>query len=267
MFSELLRFLIVALLLLVLGFDSPVVAVTALLVGAVTLNWLLIRENSNEELFSITAGESEDLKSRQIIIEQTRLVIPGALHSVVQGPLLIALAGYAGGQLSVAEVGALGRISILFGILTGFVSGVVVPKFVAITDETRFRQRYLLALSLMIALSGFLFMLALMFATEILLILGDNYRNLEAELVIASVTSLFGTITAFGYGINRLRGWTQYQVPSVIMLVFVQVLLLLSLELIGTREVLLFGMFSMMVGMSLQIVLNWRGLYKAGGNS
>lgn len=200
-------------------------------------------------------------KYASILRKQILPILPGTIHFALQGPLVAGLAVYYGSISNVAEVGALGRLGQLIGVIAGFTSTVYIPRLLVITDDKLFLRRYFHWWFVIIA-SGLSILLAVTIFPKILLwVLGEAYSGLHSELLIASSTAVTGVWAAYAWGINRARGWVKYQSWSVPVIICGQLLMVLLLDFSSTAGVLIFGLFSSLFGLCFQLIINAYGFY------
>ncbi|CAG0958756.1 hypothetical protein GEOBC_00608 [Geobacteraceae bacterium] len=199
-------------------------------------------------------------KYTRVLLSQLLPILPGAIHFALQGPFIAWLAAYYGTISNVAEVGALGRVAILIGLISGFAASVVIPRLTLIKDDQTFIERYLLWWGIM-----FLFGMAIMAAIGIypklfLLLLGEHYLNLNEELTISAAAAIIGSWLGFSFNVNRMRGWIRYQKWSVPLIILGQVIMFFSMSFSSTRDVLMFGFGSLLISFLFQLWLNIMGI-------
>ncbi len=138
-------------------------------------------------------------------------LVPVLLYQTLQGQISIFLLGYYGYTTSIAEVGALGRLGQLIGLLMLLNSFFVMPVFSRISQRNEFIKK---GGMVVLALIGFTFisMLTVYWVPDWwLFILGKNYSNLGAELPIAVFTALLNLIGATLYVLVISRNTTNGQ--------------------------------------------------------
>src|SRR6202035_1441115 len=102
-----------------------------------------------------------------------------------QGQITVVLISFFGRDVSsVAEVGALGRLAMVFTVLTNLLTNVLGPAFARCHDPRRLRWQYAAIVGAVTAFSIALISAALLFPGAFLYVLGGKYAHLERELVL-----------------------------------------------------------------------------------
>jgi O-antigen/teichoic acid export membrane protein len=138
-------------------------------------------------------------------------LIPGVIYYMVQGQLSVILLSWSGNTVSIAEVGALGRLGqvlALAGLLNNFF---VQSHFAQIRDERIFTRRAIALLATVFLGSGLLVLSTMTFPAVWLFILGPHYDHLKSVLPWAVGGALSYTIAATIYTIVVATGNTRLQ--------------------------------------------------------
>ena len=194
------------------------------------------------------------------LLGQVGPVLPGTIYYSLQAPLVAYLAASYGPARNLAEVGALGRLGALIGVLSGFTSTVFVPRLASIKDAGAFRRRYVYWWLVVLFFGGAVLLAVSLFPDALLWILGRSYSDLHAELTIAAASAVIGIWSAFAWQVNRARGWVRAQLYRVPVLAVAQVSLFLLLDLSSTGGILLFGLGSLLTDVLFQVGVNVHGL-------
>lgn len=194
--------------------------------------------------------------SSRLLLGQITPILPGTIYFTLQAPLVAWLAAYYGSVANLAEVGALGRISLLMGLIAGFTANVFIPRLVAITNDALFLRRYFHWWLILLCVGGFLLIAVSLFPDALLLLLGDQYSGLQTELMVAAAAAVFSSWSAFSWHVNRVRGWVKYQLYRVPVFAAGQVAMFLTLDLSTTQGVLVFGMGTILLDLIFQTVIS-----------
>ena len=124
------------------GFLNALLAVAAGTVALACQFWLL--EQWVRPELSGSALPSEEF--RKEILANVKRQAPMTIYFCLQGQIGIWLISIFGNVRRVAEVGALGRIGIIFAILVSTTSAIIIPRFARCQDAARLRSRYTLIL-------------------------------------------------------------------------------------------------------------------------
>lgn len=140
---------------------------------------------------------------------------------------MIVLVSFAGRRDQVADVGALGRLAIIFDVVGSILVGLVLPAFTRCQDAVMLKRRYLqIAGGYALIVAGFTGVAALL-PGPLLWILGPQYAGLRPELILVVANMSIGNFGAALWSMNAAKGWVHFQwVEIPIRLVFQAILLL-----------------------------------------
>lgn len=145
----------------------------------------------------------EDTKIRVEIQNFVKRTLPAAIYYCISGQIVIWLITIFGTTESLAQVGALGRLALLFNIVNIFFGILVVPRFARASNENKIvLSQYLTIQSIVLILMTIIISLVGILTTEILWILGDNYKGLDKELFIISLASAVGLVSTLAHQLS-----------------------------------------------------------------
>jgi len=98
----------------------------------------------------------------------------------------------------VADVGALGRLAVVFSILGAVTSEILFPAFARVQSAQMVRRRYLQIVFAYAAISGLLIGVVALFPGQVLAVLGSRYSHLHTE----------GLLMRCAVCWERLRDWS-----------------------------------------------------------
>lgn len=208
-----------------------------------------------------TAGPRPDVAgatvaaARRSVLRYLAPTLPGAVYYAVQGQFVVWLAAVFGGTTDLAEVGALGRLGLLMGVVGNLTSVVFLPRLVRITDERMFRRRYLAFGGALATVAGLLTTAAALAPRPFLALLGPNYRGLDAELLLVVATAGVTLLGGYAVAVNNARSWNRWQPAAVAVLIAGQAAMVATMSLSTTRGVLLFGLGSAVIGLLVQLAV------------
>jgi O-antigen/teichoic acid export membrane protein len=191
-----------------------------------------------------------------------RYVLPmvaSTLYFAFQAPLMVWLSSHFGSAENIAEVGALGRLSILFAVVLGFVPTVVLPRLAGVTDDRLYLRRCLVCWGVLVPAGIAMLAAAAALPHWLLWPLGANYAGLERELLLVVFTSVLMLWGNFAVAVNNARGWVRWQSAVLVPYVALQVGLVAHLDLSSTFGVLLFGLWSALAGLVLHAAIHVLG--------
>ncbi len=253
-------------------------AVAAMWLAATPLAWLAMLSGAAGSLVTrIAAGRNyprtEQLRSAEPSLSErapiegiVRYVLPMSLSAAyfsIQAPLTVWLSAYFAGTQSVAEIGALSRLGLIFSVISGFMGTVLIPRLSAVTDDAHYRRRYLQFWAVLAAFGAGVIALAWVVPHWFLLLLGDFYSGLGGGVLLVAISSVLSTWGGYVVGINNARGWVRAQPASLAVFAGIQLSLIMVLDLSSTIGVLYYGLWSNLAALILQAAINTAGFLKA----
>jgi O-antigen/teichoic acid export membrane protein len=248
--------LAVVVIIWVFGFATALAGLLSISLGALFAALLANKLLEKKGVVRTHASHQQARRTNRVLFKQIAPTLPGSIYFSLQGLLVTWLAAYYGSVVNVAEVGALGRLGVLIGVIAGFTSTVFVPRLLAITDEKLFLRRYLLWWLVIFSLACLIMLVVWLFPSELLFVLGESYSGLHQELLVLAATAVVGTWGGFAWNISRARGWVKYHPYSVALTIGCQIAMFYSLDFSTTMGVLLFGFGTLTVGFLYQLVTN-----------
>lgn len=149
-----------------------------------------------------------DPRVRSELVAQVKRTLPGSMYYAFSGQLsvwLVAVFGHAG---ALAAVGALGRLAVAFAALGAAFNLVAVPRFARLAaDQPALVMRRFWQLQVLFAMVCCVPMLLLwLFPHEVLAVLGRDYHDLRAEVVLVGLSSIATLLTGAAFSLAAARG-------------------------------------------------------------
>ena len=104
-------------------------------------------------------------------------------------------------------MGALGRLAVVFALLSSITAEVVLPAFARIQSVHQLRRRYFQIVAGYFAVSVLSVAAVALFPKQILSVLGNQYSGLHAEGVLMAVCAVVSTTAGLLWAINSARAW------------------------------------------------------------
>jgi O-antigen/teichoic acid export membrane protein len=231
----------------------------AVAVGSATLflqYWMLRRYVAGVIDFEAPENE-EDRSAMQRFI---RHLAANAVFFCFQGQITIFLLGFFGHDInSIAEVGALGRLGMVFTILTNLLTNVFGPAFARCQDPKRLRWQYAAIVSGVTAFSLVLIAAAFFFPSAFLFVLGAKYAHLERELVLMVGGAVVIALTGTFWTLNASKAWIAGSWLYIPLTVVTQIALIPITDFSSVRGVLIFNLLSAVPNLLLNLALSIRG--------
>ena len=246
--------LVVLVALLYLFLNSAV----AVAVGSATLflqYWMLRRYAA--AVIDFDAPENEE--DRHAMERFIRHLAANAVFFCFQGQITIFLLGFFGRVNSIAEVGALGRLGMVFTVLTNLLTNVFGPAFARCQDPKRLRWQYAAIVGGVTAFSLVLIAAAAFFPGAFLFVLGAKYAHLERELVLMVGGAVVGALTGTFWTLNASKAWIAGSWLYIPLTLGTQIILIPITDFSSVRSVLMFNLLSAVPNLVLNLALSIRG--------
>jgi O-antigen/teichoic acid export membrane protein len=178
------------------------------------------------------------------ILITVKKILPGSIYYCLSGQITIWLISIFGTSSSVAQIGALGRLTMVLTLLTVLINTLIIPRFARLSNDSNLLLKRYLQINFSLIFFGALITgIAYLFSTQALWILGANYSNLETELILSVVGSYLGLIAATLFSLTSSRGWMINPfiiIPINLIFIFFGILLFKISDLKG---LLIFNIF------------------------
>lgn len=163
-------------------------------------------------------SQQSDKEVRVEILALVKRIMPTSIYYCVSGQITIWLISIFGNTTSVAQLGALGRLSVLLSLLSVIVATLVVPRYAKLPSSKHLLLvRFIQIIGLLIIFLSIIIVLVYLFPTPILWILGDAYKELPFELLLSVTGSCIALLSGISYSLYSSRGWAM---PPFILITF-----------------------------------------------
>jgi O-antigen/teichoic acid export membrane protein len=179
---------------------------TAVLINAIALGcqmWIYKRYAER----NLAMEAKPDPQMRRTILHIVRKQIPYELYGALSGQISVFLLTFFGSKASVADVGALGRIAMLFTAMSSVFGNILVPRFARCQEKHRLSPLFLKIIGLYFAAVGSVLLLPWFFSRQLVGLLGRQYSNMGSQCFLAVLTAVVGAMFGAVWGLNQSRGW------------------------------------------------------------
>ena len=202
----------------------------------------------------------ENSEDRQAMRGHIRSLAANAVFYCFQGQITVFLISFFGNRVSaVAEVGALGRLAMIFAVLTHLITNVFAPAFARCQDARRLRWQYAAIVGGVAAFSLAVIAAAAGFPNEFLFVLGAKYSHLQRELVLMVAGAVIGALTGTFWTLNASKAWIAGSWLYIPTTVATQLALIPFTDFSSVRSVLVFNLISALPNLLLNLALSFRG--------
>ena len=231
----------------------------ALAIGSATLllqYWMLRKYVAGV----IDLKAPENAEDREAMRGFIRSQAANAVFFCLQGQITVFLISFFGRQISsIAEVGALGRLAMIFAVLSNLLANVFAPAFARCQTLRKLRWQYAAIVGCVACFSLVIIGIAAFFPREFLFVLGNKYAHLERELLLmvggAVITALAGTL----WSLNAAKAWIAGSWLYIPLTLATQVALIPSTDFSSVTGVLMFNLVSAIPSLLLNLILSYRG--------
>lgn len=197
--------------------------------------------------------------SREMIAFIKR-ILPMAIYYGFSGQITIWLISIFGSTDSVAEIGALSRLTAIMGLVSVLVGTLVAPRFARLAaDRQLLFNRYAIMSGFLIGLFFVVTILSWLFAQQILWVLGNNYASLKPELVLSIAGSSLALLAGAFYALNSSRGWIINPMVAVSINILAIIVGAFLLDISTLQGILV---FNMVIGLVSVLMHGLYGLFK-----
>jgi O-antigen/teichoic acid export membrane protein len=238
-------------------FLDAAVAIAASIIGVV-LQYLLLSRWVRDGIEPTAPVNSDDRRTMVGIVKHQA---PNAVFYCLQGQLTVWLISVFGTTKNIAEVGALGRLGMVFSVISSVMASIVLPSFARCQEPSELRRRYFQVIGGFCLMGLGLVSGAALFPDQLLWILGNKYSNLRSELVLMMALSASSALIAAMWSMNASRAWIKFSWLNIPLTAVIQIVLLRTLPISTLHGVLWFGILSLTPTFSLNVMLSLKGLF------
>jgi O-antigen/teichoic acid export membrane protein len=231
----------------------------AVLVATVVmlLQYLMLRSYVTG-VVDFSAPENQD--DRREIMRLTKHLAANAIFYCVQGQITVFLIGFFAHRAnSVAEVGALGRLAMIFTVVSNLLTNVFVPAFARCDSLRKLKWLFLAIVGGVVAFSAVILAGAELFPNQFLFVLGHKYSHLHRELTLMVAAAVLNAIAGTLWALNASKAWVAGSWLYIPLTLATQVALIPFTDFSSVMGVLTFNLFSLVPSLFLNVILSYRG--------
>ncbi len=215
---------------------------------------------------NIDRKASVNQQDRAEIIENIKKSAPTSIFYCFQGQITVFLISIFGNAQNVAELGALGRLSVIFSVIGSVMTAIILPSFTRCQLPKLLLSRYFQIMLTISIFSLALVCLSVFFPGQILWVIGEKYAHLKSELVLVMFSAGLYLIVNSMWSINASKAWISkvwLQIPGTIL---AQIGGILLVDLSTLKGAILFGMFPLIPGIISNLYMTYKGLRESSQN-
>jgi hypothetical protein len=206
-----------------------------------------------------------DLKAPTFYQDQTEILknikscFPTTIFFCVQGQITIWLISLFGNTQNIAEIGALGRLEVLFALIVSMTDNILSPRFARCQSRHELIKLYFKILGLTIILEIFIIVATLLFPSQILWLLGGKYYNLQDVILLMTIGAALRNTVSTILSMNNSKAWLKDGWVIIPITLVWQGILLLFLNISTVRGVIWFGIMTNIPYLLFYLFLSYRG--------
>lgn len=227
-----------------------VITFTAVMSLVYIYTWRLMSAGS-ADLYDRTAPVRKVYRKKIALLFRRNFV--NTLYWAFQGQILILLCALFASTDNVAEIGAMGKLTAIFMLLTHFVNSYFIPALAKLEAPVEILRKAGMIILFYAGATVPILAAAFFFPDLLLLVLGAKYANLTDLLPLFVSISVMTLIQGATYNLCASRGWVRHFYVYTPIVIVAQLLLLYFLDLSNLREILYFD--GAIVGLSIIINL------------
>jgi O-antigen/teichoic acid export membrane protein len=229
----------------------------ALAAAASLLQFAMLRSYAGGVIDFNAPDNAED---RAAMLGYVRKLAANAVFFSLQGQITVFLISlFARHASSVAEVGALARLAMIFAVLGNVLTNVFVPAFARAQSPRKLRWLYAGIAGGVIAFGSVTLVAAAIFPGQFLFVLGNKYAHLDRELLLMVGAAVLSSVTATFWELNASRGWVAGSWLYIPLTLATQIALVPFVDFSTVAGVLMFNLLSTVPNLLLNLALSYRG--------
>jgi len=183
-----------------------------------------------------TKNEQPDVKIKKEILDLVKRILPTSIYYCVSGQITIWLVSIFGNTTSLAQLGALTRLSVLLSVFVSIITTLVIPRFAKLQlDKKILLERFFQIMFVLVVILSLIVLIVYFFPAPILWILGEDYTDLNYELLLSTIGSCISLLSAIAFALYSSRGWALSPIVLITInligiIVFASILDLSNLE-------------------------------------
>jgi O-antigen/teichoic acid export membrane protein len=205
----------------------------------------------------------ENAEDRLEIVRLTKHLAANAVFYCLQGQITIFLISFFARRAnSVAEVGALGRLAMIFTVVSNLLANVFVPAFARCQNRRKLVWLFVMIMGGVVLFSAIILAGAAIFPEQFLLVLGNKYAHLHRELLLMVGGAVIGAVTGTLWALNASKAWIAGSWLYIPITLATQIALIPFTDFASVSSVLTFNLLSAIPSFFLNVALSYRGFRK-----
>src|SRR5438128_8508315 len=203
---------------------------------------------------------NENAEDRHEIVRLIKNLAANAVFYCFQGQITVFLISFfARRATSVAEVGALGRLAMIFTVLTNLLINIFVPAFARCQGKRKLRYLYAAIAGGVILFSAIVLGGAALFPDQFLFVLGTRYTHLHHVLLLMVGVAVITALSCTLWLLNASKAWITGAWLYIPLTLATQIALIPFTDFSSVAGVLIFNLIASVPSLLLNLALSYRG--------
>lgn len=166
----------------------------------------------------IEKDQQPDVEVEKDILKLVKNILPTSIYYCLSGQITIWLISIFGNTTSLAQLGALGRLSVILTIFSAVVVTLIIPRFAKLEAEKYLLlKRFIQIMGFITVLLSVIVFIVYLLSDPILWLLGAEYKGLSFELLLTIIGGCISLLSGIVFSIYSSRGWTISPVISILI--------------------------------------------------
>ncbi len=153
---------------------------------------------------------------RQEILKGVKRLLPLSIYYTVSGQVTIWLLSIFGSAISIGQIGALGRFSMLLTLFSVVFSNLLIPRFARLKlDRRNIISKFIQINLLLLLIIAIVLLSAWIFQNQLLWILGNQYAGLNSAFILVMLTGCVNLMVGSNFSLLTSRGWVMNPVSGI----------------------------------------------------
>ncbi len=212
----------------------------------------------------IDVDAPDNAEDRAAMLGFIRKLAANAIFFSLQGQITVFLISFFARETSsVAEVGALGRLAMIFAVLGNLLTNVFVPAFARCQSAKKLRWLYAGIAGGVVAFGVLVLGGAAIFPAQFLFVLGNKYTHLHRELLLMVGGAVLSSVTGTFWALNASRAWVAGSWLYIPLTLATQIALIPFTDFSSVAGVLIFNLVSVIPNLLLNLAMSYFGFRRA----
>jgi hypothetical protein len=211
----------------------------------------------------IDISQNYNIEIGNLIIKVVKKNLPTVIFFSFSGQISLLLISIFGNTSSIAQLGALGRFGIIFSLFSIIITTLVSPSFSKLKNEKSLLfKRYTQILFITFSFLFLVIILALLLSKQFLLILGNNYVNLEFQFFLILINTSFVTISGVIFSLYTSKGWLMHPFFVIFRILIFVIISCLIFDISTLNGVLYMNIFTTSIAMLIDIIYGYYKIFQ-----